>query len=64
MSLQKSDRFLRLPEVLYKTGMARSTIYLWISEDKFPKQISLGVRSSAWLESEIIEWMKQKLEKH
>ncbi len=46
-------RILRLPEVLERTGMARSSIYLWIEEGRFPKQASLGARSVGWLESEI-----------
>ena len=40
------------------TGMSRSSIYLAISEGRFPKQINLGVRSIAFLESEVQEWME------
>ncbi|GJL85390.1 MAG: hypothetical protein DHS20C02_11650 [Micavibrio sp.] len=52
------EDILRLPEVLEPTGMARSSIYLWIEEGRFPKQVSLGARSVGWLESEIDAWLK------
>ena len=59
--LHQSDRFLCLPEVIAQTGVSRSTIYAWIDKGVFPKQVSLGARSASWLESEINEWMNQKI---
>lgn len=50
--------FLKLPKVISITGLSRSAIYLAISENRFPKQINLGARSIAFLESEIHEWME------
>jgi prophage regulatory protein len=61
-NMKQSDRFLRLPEVIAKTGVSRSTIYYWIDQGTFPRQISLGARSAAWLESEINEWMEKKIQ--
>jgi prophage regulatory protein len=52
---------LRLPEVMKRTGLARSSIYLHISENNFPKQINLGVRSVGWLESEINGWIAKRI---
>ena len=51
-------KFLKLQAVMSITGMSRSSIYLAISEGRFPKQINLGVRSIAFLESEVQEWME------
>ncbi len=48
---------LRLPTVKARTGLSRSTIYLRISEDRFPKPVSLGGRAVGWIESEIEEWL-------
>ena len=39
------------------TGLSRSSIYLAVSEGRFPKQIALGARSVAWASNEIDEWM-------
>jgi prophage regulatory protein len=60
-SNQVSERILRLPEVMERTGLGRSSIYLNISENTFPKQISLGERSVGWLESEINAWIAQRI---
>ena len=37
-------RFLRLPEVQGRTGLSRSTIYVRLSEGRFPRPVSLGAR--------------------
>jgi prophage regulatory protein len=55
------DRFLRLPEVMRLTGLSRSSIYLHIADGHFPKQINLGRRCTAWLESEINNWITQRI---
>lgn len=52
-------KFIKLQSVMAITGMSRSSIYLAISEGRFPKQINLGVRSIAFLESEVQEWMEE-----
>ncbi|MFA0412345.1 AlpA family transcriptional regulator [Vibrio renipiscarius] len=52
-----NDRFIRLPEVMAKTGLSRSTIYRKMENKEFPLTLSLGARSVAWLESEVINWM-------
>lgn len=52
-----STSILRLPDVLKRTGLARSTLYLRIAQGLFPKPISLGFRSVGWLESEIDQWI-------
>jgi len=53
---------LRLPAVLDRTGLSRSTIYLMISKNKFPNAISLGDRAVGWLEADINHWLEQKIE--
>ena len=57
----ESERILRLPEVMMRTGLKRSTIYLRISEGTFPKQIHLSLRSSGWLESEVNVWIASRV---
>ena len=53
---------LRLPDVKVQTGLSRSSIYQQIAENKFPRQISLGGgRAVGWLESDIQNWIKQRL---
>lgn len=56
-----SLRLLRLPQVLDKTGLKRAQIYTYMKSGSFPKSIKIGPSSVAWLESEIDEWINQKL---
>ena len=53
---------LRLPTVKARTGLSRSTIYLRISEDRFPRPISLGGRAVGWIEAEIDDWLELQIE--
>ena len=52
---------LRLPKVKAITGLSRSTIYLRMSEGRFPKHISLGSRAVGWLKSEVNTWMEERI---
>ena len=56
-----TDFFLRLPAVKQRTGFGRSQIYNLIKQGQFPKQIHLGPQLVAWLESEISDWMKERI---
>jgi len=55
-------KILRLPEVKDRTGLSRSTVYLRISESRFPTPITLGGRAVGWLESEIESWLEQQIQ--
>ncbi|MDP1672843.1 MAG: AlpA family transcriptional regulator [Burkholderiales bacterium] len=52
---------LRLPAVKTRTGLSRSTIYLRVSEGKFPKPIALGPRAVGWIDLEIEAWMQERI---
>jgi prophage regulatory protein len=56
-----SNKFLRLPQVLDRTGLSRTTLYLRISEGEFPKQVSLGARSVAWVEAAVENWISGRI---
>ncbi len=51
------SNFLRIVDVMKKTGIAKSTIWLWVSEGKFPKPIKLSPRITVWDEKEIDNWI-------
>ncbi|GGM23607.1 helix-turn-helix transcriptional regulator [Pseudomonas asuensis] len=55
-------RIIRLKEVMETTGLARSTVYKYISEGIFPKPVSLGERCVGWVESEVQEWILARIE--
>lgn len=54
-------RLIKLTEVMNITSLARSTVYKYISDDEFPKPVSLGGRAVAWVEEEIHDWIEDKI---
>lgn len=56
-------RFLRLPEVMARTGLSRSTIYVRLSKGRFPRPVSLGGRAVGWVEAELDEWLRERIAK-
>ena len=60
--LEAPLRILKLPAVQRRTGLSRSSIYLRISQGRFPKPISLGARAVGWVESEVTDWLKRQIE--
>ena len=59
---QESIRFIRIATVTNLTGIPRSSVYALISRNLFPAQISLGGgKSVAWLESDVIAWMNERI---
>ncbi len=56
-------KFIKLPAVVSKTGLSKSTIYSMIALGLFPKQVTVGRRRVCWLEDEIEKWMLDKVSK-
>jgi prophage regulatory protein len=51
--------FLTLAAVKSRTTLSKTTIYARIKEGAFPKPVSTGLRSVAWVDDEIDAWMRQ-----
>ena len=64
-------RFIRLPEVLTRTGFGRTSIYRKMEDGSFPKSIKLGgppldpsafdSRAVAWIEDEVEQWIESMI---
>ena len=54
-------RIVRLPAVQARTGLGRSTIYVRLAEGSFPRPVQLGARAVGWIESEVDEWIRQRI---
>lgn len=46
-------RLLRLPEVLSRLPIAKSTLWLWVKQGKFPAPVRLGSRVTCWREPDV-----------
>ncbi len=55
-------KILKLPAVIEKTGLSRSTIYAKLSSDEFPQPIKLSIRSIGWVEDHVDAWLLKKIE--
>ncbi|MDC9594784.1 helix-turn-helix transcriptional regulator [Xenorhabdus sp. IM139775] len=55
------ENLIRLPEVQRRTGYSKAWIYKLISDGEFPKQVKIGPRSIAFIESEIDDWVAQRI---
>lgn len=47
------ERFNRVPNVLGRFEVGRSTLYGWIGQGLFPRGVSLGARLIGWPEREV-----------
>ena len=54
------ERILRLPAVLERTGLSRSTIYLLLSRRAFPAPVRLTQRAVGWWDRDVVDWLKSK----
>lgn len=57
-----NDQMVDMAFIVRFTGMSDKWFYKQIQEGKFPKPIKMG-RSSRWLESEVVMWFKEKINK-
>jgi prophage regulatory protein len=56
-----TTRLMRFPEVKQVTGLCRSQVHAMIAEGRFPKQIKLSTRASAWVAEEVYSWVEQRI---
>ncbi|WAH53776.1 AlpA family transcriptional regulator [Pseudescherichia vulneris] len=56
-----SNSLIRLPEVQRRTGYSKAWIYRLMSQKRFPSAIKIGSRAIAFVESEVDEWINQRI---
>jgi prophage regulatory protein len=54
-------RFIREPELLSRTGLSATAIDILEARGEFPRRIPLGTKAVAWIETEVIEWQRQRI---
>ena len=58
-----SDKTIwRLPEVMNRTGLSRSSVYAKISTHEFPPSIKLGPRAVGWIADEVDGWIQSRID--
>lgn len=56
--MSEGERILRLSDVLYRTGLSRTTLYRKIAEGTFPHQVRISQKGSGWRASAVETWME------
>ncbi len=69
MTLSKSqqtenNRLIRRTEVQNKTGLGASSIYAMMKQGKFPQCMNLSERRVAWVESDVDQWIAERVANH
>ena len=54
-------RLIRRAEVMERVGLSKSSIYKRMTAKQFPKPVSIGGGRVAWVESDINNWIDQRL---
>ncbi|MFA9593064.1 helix-turn-helix transcriptional regulator [Citrobacter telavivensis] len=57
-----SQSLIRLSEVQRRTGYSKAWIYRLMADKRFPTSIKIGSRAIAFIESEVDEWINQRIE--
>ena len=56
-----NTRLLRLPQVIERTGLGRSSIYERVAAGTFPAAVPLTATARAWPESEVQQWISARI---
>jgi len=51
----------RLPAIMARTGLKRSSVYALMATGHFPKPVKLSERSSAWIVKEVDSWIADRI---
>lgn len=54
-------RVLRIRQVCEKVGVCRARVYELEREGRFPKRIRLGMNAVGWVESELDQWIAERM---
>jgi prophage regulatory protein len=53
--------FIKLKDVIDRTGLSKSVIYARASQGTFPRPVSLGAATSRWVDVEVDEWIDERI---
>lgn len=59
-----NQRLIRRKEVQTKTGLGASSIYAMMKNGEFPECLNLSERRVAWIESEVDQWIANRIAQH
>ncbi|MHA3081284.1 helix-turn-helix transcriptional regulator [Acinetobacter sp. ANC 5502] len=60
----ENQRLIRRKEVQVKTSLGASSIYAMMKTGEFPQCLHLSERRVAWIESEVDQWIADRIAQH
>lgn len=60
-TVTQKPRLIRRAEVIARVGLCKASIYNRMNSCEFPRPISIGGGRVAWLESDIDNWITERL---
>ena len=57
----EQERFIRMPEVMYISGLKRGQIYRMVATKEFPPMIHLSERCVGWTLSSVRRWRDKRI---
>jgi prophage regulatory protein len=58
---EEACQLLRISEVKKLTTLSKSTIALWVAQEKFPKPLALSATVKVWRLSDITKWVNRQI---
>jgi|TARA_A100001518_G_scaffold1503_1_gene1407 prophage regulatory protein len=55
------ERLVKQKEVLRRCGISAATLYRLIKKGKFPESVNISERAVAWANSEIEQWIEERM---
>ncbi|HZV58109.1 MAG TPA: AlpA family phage regulatory protein [Sphingobium sp.] len=56
-----AERLLTIDQVRERVPKSMRTIYRWMSQGTFPRNIQIGPNSVVWRESDIDKWLAERM---
>ena len=53
--------FIRLPDVMRRTGLSAPSLYRKAKRGQFPRPVKIGERASAWVSREVDAWVTSRI---
>jgi prophage regulatory protein len=54
------DTLIRIREVISRTGLGRTSIYVMAKKGTFPRPVKLGPRASGWSRAAVNSWIESR----
>jgi prophage regulatory protein len=57
----RRDRLLKLAEVEELTALKKTTVYMLMKRDEFPRCVQVTSKAVAWVEAEVLQWVQDRI---